>query len=81
MRRVRKTAQQQRLNASARRRNLQRVHHRLGRRPAYRLVDDVVTTGSTVAEDRGAAAAKRRLGVKEYGAFAARCSATAMGVL
>lgn len=52
LRRVRKTAQQQRLNAGARRRNLQRAFictvSVAGRHIA--LVDDVVTTGSTVAE-------------------------------
>ena len=52
LRRVRKTALQQRLNAGARRRNLQRAFictvSVAGRHIA--LVDDVVTTGSTVAE-------------------------------
>ena len=52
LRRVRKTAQQQRLNAGARRRNLQRAFictvSVAGRHIAP--VDDVVTTGSTVAE-------------------------------
>jgi len=51
LRRVRKTALQQRLSASARRRNLQRAFACTvpvaGRHIA--LVDDVVTTGSTVA--------------------------------
>lgn len=52
LRRVRKTALQQRLSAGARRRNLQRAFvctvSVAGRHIA--LVDDVVTTGSTVAE-------------------------------
>ncbi|OKB66397.1 DNA utilization protein GntX [Serratia marcescens] len=52
LRRVRKTALQQRLNAGARRRNLQRAFvcaaSVAGRHIA--LVDDVVTTGSTVSE-------------------------------
>lgn len=52
LRRVRKTALQQRLSAGARRRNLQRAFTCTvpvaGRHIA--LVDDVVTTGSTVAE-------------------------------
>lgn len=52
LRRVRKTALQQRLSAGARRRNLQRAFictvPVAGRHIA--LVDDVVTTGSTVAE-------------------------------
>lgn len=52
LRRVRKTALQQRLSASARRRNLQRAFACnvpvAGRHIA--LVDDVVTTGSTVSE-------------------------------
>jgi ComF family protein len=52
LRRVRKTTLQQRLSASARRRNLQRAFACTvpvaGRHIA--LVDDVVTTGSTVSE-------------------------------